>query len=257
MAGHALAVDIGGTFTDVVLRDADGRCWVDKTLTTPSNLLEGFFAAVDLAMARAGTRPEDVDDIVVHATTIVTNALIERKGPPTGLLVTEGFGDVLFIRDEHRYDMYDPLIEFPDPLVPRERTFGVTERVLADGSIETAVDDTDVAALAGRIEAAGIRSVAVCFLNAYKQPTNEQRVREILLRELPDLHISLSSDVAPQMREYLRASTTVVNAYTQPITRPYLTALRDALKQRGYPNEPLIMLSNGGIIGADIAGRFP
>jgi N-methylhydantoinase A len=257
MTGHALAVDIGGTFTDVVLRDADGRCWVDKTLTTPSDLLEGFFAVVELAMAKAGTRPQDVDDIVVHATTIVTNALIERKGPPTGLLVTEGFGDVLFIRDEHRYDMYDPLIEFPEPLVPRERTFGVGERVLADGSIETAVDEGDVVGLAGRIKAAGIQSVAVCFLNAYKQPANEQRVGEILARELPDLHVSLSSDVAPQMREYLRASTTVVNAYTQPITRPYLTALRDALKRRGYPNEPLIMLSNGGIIGADIAGRFP
>ena len=257
MAGHALAVDIGGTFTDVVLRDAKGRCWVDKTLTTHGNLLDGFFAAVDLAMAKAEAVPADVDDVVVHATTIVTNALIERKGPPTGLLVTEGFGDVLYIRDEHRYDMYDPLIEFPEPLVPRERTFGVVERVLADGSIDRDVDEAEIVDLAQRIWAAGVRSIAVCFLNAYKQPQNEQRVRDVLRHEMPDLHISLSSDVAPQMREYLRASTTVVNAYTQPITRPYLTELRDALKQRGYPHEPLIMLSNGGIVGADVAGRFP
>lgn len=257
MPGYALAVDIGGTFTDVVLRDASGRCWVDKTLTTHEDLLEGFFAAVDLAMAKAGATPADVDDVVVHATTVVTNALIERKGPPTGLIVTEGFRDVLYIRDEHRYDMYDPLIEFPEPLVPRERTFGVTERVLADGSVDVEVDEAGVAKIAEKLAADGISSVAVCFLNAYKQPANEQKVREALQSKLPDLYISLSSDVAPQMREYLRASTTVVNAFTQPITRPYLTALRETLKERGYPNEPLIMLSNGGIIGADIAGRFP
>ena len=137
MASYALAVDIGGTFTDVVLRDSTGRCWVDKTLTTPDDLLEGFFRAVDLALERAGATPAEVDDVVVHATTVVTNALIERKGPPTALLITEGFRDVLYIRDEHRFDMYDPLIEFPEPLVPRERTFGITERALADGTIET------------------------------------------------------------------------------------------------------------------------
>lgn len=257
MAGYALAVDIGGTFTDVVLRDAGGRCWVDKTLTTHGNLLDGFFTAVDQAMAKAGAAPADVDDLVVHATTVVTNALIERKGPPTGLLVTEGFRDVLYIRDEHRYDMYDPLIEFPAPLVPRERTFGVRERVLADGTVETEIDEAEIVELARKIDAAGIESVAICFLNAYKEPANEQRVRAVLQRELPDLYISISSDIAPQMREYLRASTTVVNAYTQPITRPYLTALHEALRQRGFPNEPLIMLSNGGIIGAEVAGRFP
>lgn len=255
--GHALAVDIGGTFTDVVLRGPTGHCWVDKTLTTPDDLLNGFFAAVDLAMGKAGISPADVDDLVVHATTVVTNALIERKGPPTALLVTSGFVDVLYIRDEHRYDMYDPLIEFPDPLVPRERTFGVTERVLVDGTIETEVVAAEIEAIADKLKAANIGSVAICFLNAYNEPANERRVREILLAKLPGLYVSLSSDVAPQMREYTRASTTVVNAYTQPITRPYLTALRESLRERGYPNEPLIMLSNGGIIGADIAGRFP
>ncbi|MCB1471077.1 MAG: hydantoinase/oxoprolinase family protein, partial [Rhizobiaceae bacterium] len=178
MSSYALAVDIGGTFTDVVLRDSTGRCWVDKTLTTHGDLLEGFFKAVDLAIGRAGATPAEVDDIVVHATTVVTNALIERKGPPTGLLVTEGFRDVLYIRDEHRYDMYDPLIEFPEPLVPREWTFGVHERALADGSIETPVDEAQIVAVAGRLKAAGIRSVAICFLNAYNQPANEQRTRE-------------------------------------------------------------------------------
>ena len=257
MPSYALAVDIGGTFTDVVLRDSTGRCWVDKTLTTHGDLLDGFFEAVNLTIAKAGASPSQVDDVVVHATTVVTNALIERKGPPTALLVTEGFRDLLYIRDEHRYDMYDPLIEFPEPLVPREWTFGVNERALADGSIETPVDEAEIVAIGERLRAAGIRSVAICFLNAYNQPTNEQRVRDFLLRHQPNLYVSISSEVAPQMREYLRASTTVVNAYTQPITRPYLTALRETLRQRGYVNEALIMLSNGGIIGADHAGRFP
>ena len=257
MPGYALAVDIGGTFTDVVLRDAAGRCWVDKTLTTHENLLDGFFAAVDLAMGKAGAAPSDVDDVVVHATTVVTNALIERKGPPTALLITEGFRDVLYIREEHRFDMYDPLIEFPDPLVPRKWTYGVNERALADGTVTVAVDEAEIARICDDLKAQGVSSVAVCFLNAYKQPENELKVRDLLHEKLPDLYVSLSSEVAPQMREYLRASTAVVNAYTQPITRPYLTALRETLQERGFPNEPLIMLSNGGIIGADHAGRFP
>ena len=257
MSGYALAIDIGGTFTDVVLRDRDGRTWTDKTLTTPDDLLDGFFAAVDSALAKAGAEPDQVDDVVVHATTVVTNTLIERKGPSTGLIVTAGFGDVLHIRDEHRYDMYDPLIEFPAPLVPRERTFGVNERALADGAIARAVDPDEVRALARRIQTAGIRSVAVCLLNAYKVATNEQAIRDVLRTELPELYISLSSDVAPQMREYSRASTTVVNAYTQPITGPYLGALARRLERRGFPNRPLIMLSNGGIIGAEVAAAYP
>ncbi len=127
MAHYALAVDIGGTFTDAVLRSADGRTWVDKTLTTPESLDVGFFRAVDDVLRKADIAPADVTDVVVHATTVVTNAVIERKGPRTALLVTEGFRDILTIRDEHRYEMFDPQIEFPQPLVPRELTFGISE----------------------------------------------------------------------------------------------------------------------------------
>ena len=257
MSGYALAVDIGGTFTDAVLRHADGRTWVDKALTTPDDLIDGFFAVVDLALARAGIGPGQVDDVIVHATTTVTNAIIERKGPPTALLVTEGFRDVLYIRDEHRYDMYDPQIEFPDPLVPRAHTFGVAERVLADGRISKPVDGAAVAALGGELARQGIVSVAVCLLNAFSNPENERAIRTALLEAAPDLYVSLSSEVAPQIREYLRASTTVLNAYTEPITRPYLRGLIERLAARGFPNEPLIMLSSGGVIGAELAGRFP
>ncbi|HEY7818163.1 MAG TPA: hydantoinase/oxoprolinase N-terminal domain-containing protein [Vicinamibacteria bacterium] len=198
MASYSLAVDIGGTFTDVVLRDSSGRTWTDKTLTTHADLLEGFFRAVDLGLEKAGATPVEVDDVIVHATTIVTNAIIERKGPPTALLVTEGFADVLVIRDEYRYDMYDPQIEFVQPLVPRALTFEIRERALADGTIETAVDRSAVRELAPRLRQEGIRSVAVSFLNAYKAPDHERAVRDELASALPGIHLSISSEVAPR-----------------------------------------------------------
>jgi N-methylhydantoinase A len=256
-AGYALAVDIGGTFTDVVLRGPDGRAWADKCLTTHADLLEGFFRAVDLALEKAGARPDDVGDVIVHATTIVTNAIIERKGAPVALLVTEGFPDVLTIRDEHRYDMYDPQIEFVAPLVTPELTFEVAERSLADGTISRPVAPDDVRNLLPRVKAAGARSVAVSFLNAYRVPGNERRVRDVLLEAVPEARVSLSSEVAPEMREYPRTSTTVVNAYAMPIAGPYLSALASRLSERGFLHRPLILLSNGGVIGADVAGRFP
>ncbi|MDI1343646.1 MAG: hydantoinase/oxoprolinase N-terminal domain-containing protein, partial [Pseudolabrys sp.] len=140
MSNYALAVDIGGTFTDVVLRSASGQTWVDKTLTTPESLDIGFFRAVDSAMAKAAITADAVTDVVVHATTVVTNAVIERKGPLTALLVTEGFRDVLTIKNEHRYEMFDPQIEFPEQLVSRELTFGVPARVRATGEVRTPLD---------------------------------------------------------------------------------------------------------------------
>ncbi|MCT8973966.1 hydantoinase/oxoprolinase family protein [Microbaculum marinisediminis] len=257
MTRHALAVDIGGTFTDVVLVSHDGASFVDKTLTTHNNLLEGFFRGVDLVLDHAGLQPGDVDDVIVHATTVVTNALIERKGPPTALIVTEGFRDVLYIRNEHRYDMYDPQIEFADPLITRELTFPLAERTYADGGIGAAIDEDAVRAISKELKAKGVQSVAVCLLNSYKNPENEQVVGRVLAEELPDLFVSLSSDIAPQMREYLRSSTTAINAFTQPITRPYLNALTEELSNRGFSQLPLIMLSSGGVVGAPTAGRNP
>lgn len=257
MACYGLAVDIGGTFTDIVLQNGDGTTWVDKTLTTPHDLLEGFFRGVDQVLERAKVRAADIDDVIVHATTIVTNAVIERKGPKTALLVTEGFRDVLAIRDEHRYEMFDPQIEFAEPLVPRELTFGVAERTLADGSIKREVDAQAIARLAQSLQERGVVSVAVCFLNSFRNPQNEQAAAKLLRELAPDLYVTLSSDVAPQIREYPRTSTTVLNAYTVPITQPYIRALAATLRARAFPNEPLIMLSNGGVIGAEVAGRFP
>lgn len=257
MKNYSLAIDIGGTFTDVVLIHRDGRSWTDKTLTTHGDLLEGFFGAADLALTRAGIKLEDVDDVVVHATTLVTNILIERKGSPAGLIVTNGFRDVLYIRDEHRFDMFDPQIEYPEPLITRDFTWGITERTYADASVGQPIKDAEARQIAAELKAKGVLSVAVCLLNSYLNPENERQLRDILLEEEPGLYVTLSSEVAPQMREYLRASTAAINAYTVPVSRPYLNALVVGLKDRGVPSEPLIMLSNGGVVGARTAGTFP
>jgi N-methylhydantoinase A len=254
---YSLAVDIGGTFTDIVLRHASGRLTVDKTLTTPHDLIEGFFTGVHAVLASAGLAPREVDGVVVHATTVVTNALIERKGLATALLVTQGFRDILRIRNEHRYEMYDPQIEFPQPLVPPELTFGIAERVRADGSVLATPDIAQVDAVAAQLKASNVRSVALCFLNSFANPTHERIVAKRIGELLPDLFITLSSDVAPQIREFPRASTATVNAYTMPISQPYLRSLSDRLAREGFPNSPLIMLSSGGVVGADTAGRNP
>jgi N-methylhydantoinase A len=257
MSNLALAVDIGGTFTDVVVRSADGRTWVDKTLTTPESLDIGFFCAIDAVLRKAGIEPAAVTDVLVHATTVVTNAVIERKGPATALLVTQGFRDILSIRDEHRYEMFDPQIEFPQPLVAREMTFGIAERVLATGEVLKPLDVVQAGAVVEELERKGIVSVAISFLNAYLNPANERVMCDLIRKRAPEMYVSISSEVAPQIREYPRTSTVVMNAYTAPITGPYLDALRRGLKQRGFVNDPLIMLSNGGVIGIDVARRFP
>jgi hypothetical protein len=197
---YSLAVDIGGTFTDIVLRGSDGRLVVDKTLTTPKALLDGFFTGVQAVLKKAGLTPPDINGVVVHATTVVTNALIERKGEVTAMLVTEGFRDVLSIRNEHRYEMYDPQIEFSPPLVPRELTYGVPERTLAGGEVAAVPVRKAVEAIAGKMIQAGVKSVAVCLLNSYCNPANERAIAVVLREKMPDLFISLSSDVAPQIR---------------------------------------------------------
>jgi N-methylhydantoinase A len=234
-AAYSLAVDIGGTFTDIVLRGPAGRLVVDKTLTTHEDLLEGFFAGVTQVLRKAGIAAGAIDGVVVHATTVVTNALIERKGPKTALLVTEGFRDLLAIRNEHRYDMYDPQIELPEPLVPRDLTFGIAERVLADGTVLKPVDRAAVMTLARELAASGVQSVAVCLLNSYRNPENERVVGAALREACPELHLSLSAEVAPLIREYPRASTTVINAYTMPITRPYLDGCGAGWRSRASP----------------------
>lgn len=256
-ADWRLAVDIGGTFTDIVLLDAvGGRVEVDKTLTTPAAPLEGVRTGVRQLLARVGLRPADLTAPIVHATTLVTNALIEGKTGRAALVTTTGFGDTLEIRDEHRYDMYDLQIEFPAPPVPRELVFELDERTRADGATVALPTAEDLAALTEQLRAAGVEAVGVCLLNAYASPRNERIVADHLRAEL-GVPVCISSDVSPEMREYPRMVTTACNAATMPVLGPYLDELQKWLSAEGFGGSVLMMLSNGGVVSAEDAAAIP
>lgn len=252
-----LAVDIGGTFTDVVLLDAaSGRIVVDKTLTTPAAPLDGVRRGVGQLLAKAGVRPADISAPIVHATTLVTNALIEGKTGRAGLVTTLGFGDTLLIRDEHRYDMYDLQIEFPEPPIPRHLTFELEERVGAEGTVLLTPTAAALDALVAELDRARLDAIAICFLNSYVNASNEQLVADHLRREL-GVPVCVSAEVSPQIREYPRMVTTACNAATIPVIGPYLDELQKWLAGEGFGGSILMMLSNGGVVSADDAARFP
>lgn len=257
MADWRLAVDIGGTFTDVVLLDAEsGRVAVDKTLSTPSRPLNGVRIGVNQLLAKAGVHPSEITAPIVHATTLITNALIEGKTGRAAMVTTTGFGDTLLIRSEHRYDMYDLQIEFPAPPIPREMTFEIDERSLVDGSVlaeptADAIDD-----LVDQLSAVGAEAVAVCFLHGYANGTNERSVADAIAARL-DVPVCTSHEVAPQIREYPRMVTTACNAATMPLIGPYLDELGRWLLAEGFGGTVLMMLSNGGVISAEDAKEVP
>lgn len=256
-ADWRLAVDIGGTFTDVVLLDASsGDVVVDKTLTTPSNPLDGVRTGVGQLLARAGVRPADVTAPIVHATTLITNALIEGKTGRAGLVTTTGFGDTLLIRDEHRYDMYDLQIEFPAPPIPRDRTVEIDERTSAGGEVLVAPSEASMRAVADQLRQADVESVGICLLNSYVDATNERTLADYLRREL-GVPVCISAEVSPQIREYPRMVTTACNAATMPVIGPYLDELQKWLSGEGFGGSVLMMLSNGGVVAADDAARVP
>ncbi len=257
MADWRLAVDIGGTFTDVVLLDgASGRVTVDKTLTTPANPLDGVRAGVTAVLAKSGVEPSEITAPIVHATTLVTNALIEGKTARAAMVTTAGFGDTLVIRNEHRYDMYDLQIEFPPPPIARELTFEIAERTTATGECLREPTDAEIDALADELRAADVEAVAVCFLHSYANPANERKVAARLADAL-GLPTCASSDVAPQIREYPRMVTTACNAATMPVIGPYLDEFQRWLADQGFGGALLIMLSNGGVVAAADAARTP
>ncbi|NNE12885.1 MAG: hydantoinase/oxoprolinase family protein [Ilumatobacter sp.] len=256
-ADWRLAVDIGGTFTDVVLLDAaTGRIVVDKTLTTPSAPLDGVRTGVTQLLAKAGVRPADITAPIVHATTLITNALIERKIGHSALVTTAGFGDTLLIRDEHRYDMYDLQIEFPAPPIPRDRTVELDERTGADGRVLVEPSEASLAELTETLREAEVDSVAICLLNSYVNGANERRLADHLRREL-GVPVCISSDVSPQIREYPRMITTACNAATMPVIGPYLDELQKWLSAEGFGGSVLMMLSNGGVVSAEDAAQTP
>ena len=240
----------------MLLDASTGTVVVDKTLTTPSNPLDGVRTGVGSLLARAGVRPVDITAPIVHATTLITNALIERKTGRAGLVTTAGFGDTLLIRDEHRYDMYDLQIEFPAPPIPRELTFELDERTGAEGVVLRTPTAEALAALTAALQAAKVEAVAICFLNSYVNADNERLVAEHLRREL-GVPVCISAEVSPQIREYPRMITTACNAATMPVIGPYLDELQKWLAGEGFGGSVLMMLSNGGVVSADDAARIP
>jgi 5-oxoprolinase (ATP-hydrolysing) len=255
MALARLAVDIGGTFTDVVL-ERDGALFGTKMPTTPGAPERGFLEGVRRLLAETGTTPSDIASII-HGTTLATNALIERKGAVTALVTTEGFRDSLEIGYEARFDQYDIQLEKPAPLVPRHLRFTVAGRLTADGAEHTPLDEAAVAALAPRLKAAGVEAVAIGFLHAYASAEHERRAGEILGRLLPGVPVSLSSEVCPEIREYERLSTTVANAYVRPKMAGYLDALARDLAAEGLCCPLFMVTSAGGITTLEAAMAFP
>jgi N-methylhydantoinase A len=254
---YRLSVDIGGTFTDIALLDSEtGLFWPGKTLTTPHDPSEAVLTGVTETLAQAGVAPEQIGQFF-HATTLATNALIERKGVRTALITTRGFRDVLEMRDEGRYDLFDLGIELPAPLVPRELRFEVDERVLSDGSVRTPLNDASVAVAAEAIREAAVDAIAVSLIHSYQNPDHEKQIRDQLGKHLGDIHVSISAEVAPEIREYQRTSTTVANAYIQPLIERYLERLQARIRDLGIRAEILMMLSSGGACTLDAAKRFP
>ncbi len=250
-----LAVDIGGTFTDVVVEKAGGRA-IAKVLTTPEAPELGVMEALGAALGDAGLELREVA-VVLHGTTLATNALIERKGAVTALITTEGFRDSVEIAYENRYEQYDVNMEKPAPLVPRYLRFTVPERSDARGEVLVPLDEAAVAALMPELERHRVTSVAIGLLHSYANPRHEERIAEILEERAPELAISLSSQVSPEMREYERLSTTCANAYVQPLMAGYLERLAEALNTAGCAGPLLLMTSGGGVTSLETAVRFP
>jgi N-methylhydantoinase A len=250
-----MGVDIGGTFTDVVI-EVESKQFSTKVLTTyivPENaIIDGLHQVC----AKAGVAPSDIGQII-HGTTLATNALIERRGAKTALITTEGFRDVIEMRTESRFEQYDLNLTLPEPLIPRQSRFTISERVDATGGVLVDLDRAEIEAVADQINAAGYESIAVGLIHSYLNPDHERMVRDILAEKLPDVMVSLSSEVSPQMREYERFNTVVANAYIKPLMKSYLGRLKGRLEDEGADCSVFLMHSGGGIISIESAADFP
>jgi len=250
-----IGVDVGGTFTDlVVIDEEDGRINLTKVPSTPKNPDRGVLVGIEKVSRLFSVLPEEVG-FLIHGTTVATNALIERKGVESALIVTQGFRDVLHIARQTRPKLYDFFARRPDPFVPRRLRFEVEERILAGGEVAEPLNEKSVRSVAEAIKDSAIRVVAVCLLHSYTNPAHEQRVREILLESIPELRVSISSEILPEFKEYERMSTTVINAYVMPIVEIYLQRILHNIKRMGVRSNLHIMQSNGGVMSSGTAGR--
>ena len=250
-----IGVDVGGTFTDVVV-DRGGARTITKVPTTPSAPETGVMRGIVAALGRAGIEPAEVG-LVIHGTTLATNALIERKGARTALLTTEGFRDSIEMAYEHRFEQYDLAMERPEPLVPRELRLGVPERLAADGTVLLELDEEAVRERAATFRAEQVEAVAIGFLHSYLDAGHERRAAAILEQELPGVSICLSSEVSPEIREYDRLSTTVANAYVRPLIAGYVGRLETSLREHGLACPLLLTMSSGAVTAVGTARRFP
>ncbi len=250
-----LAVDIGGTFTDLAIEDDEQR-WTAKVLTTPAAPERGVLEGVRLVLEKAGLAAADIA-LVIHGTTLATNAVIERKGARTALLTTEGFRDVLALGNESRYDQYDLNIELPQPLVPRRWRLPVAERLDNTGKVLVPLDAAAVERHVAFMREEGIEALAIGFLHAFVNPVHERQAAGIVRRLWPEVQVSLSSEVSPEMREWERFSTTVANAYVRPLMASYLHRLEVGLREAGLACPLFMMLSGGGLTSLETAARFP
>jgi N-methylhydantoinase A len=251
-----LAFDVGGTFTDFVLQTADGSLHTAKRLTTYPDPSEACLAGLDELMAEAGVSWSEVVR-AVHGTTLGSNLVIERKATGVALVTTRGFGDVLAIGREKRYELYDLQIDRAEPLIERPMVFEVSERMLADGSPRERLDENDARRVIQQLRENHVLSLAVCFLNSYVNADHERRFGELVGMEAPEIELSLSSDISPQFREYERTSTTVVNAYLVRAVRDYLHGMTRELQRRGFRSRIFVMQSGGGAASAETMSRFP
>jgi N-methylhydantoinase A len=253
---YRAGIDIGGTFTDLLLVAEDGKALIGKTLTTPADpslaVADALRPALQAGAVKAGERGR-----LIHGTTLVTNALIERKGAPTALLTTAGFRDAVEIGREHRYELYDLNLELPRPLVPRHLRFDVPERMAADGTVIEPLDQTFVRRLVMELREQGIKAIAVAYLNSFRNPSHERKTAEIIADVAPEIRVSLSSEVVAEIREFQRTSTTLANVYVQQRVADYLAQLQRRLDGIGFVGSFFVMLSSGGIATRETSSRFP
>ncbi|HEX3993546.1 MAG TPA: hydantoinase/oxoprolinase family protein, partial [Acetobacteraceae bacterium] len=254
---YRIGFDIGGTFTDFILLDTERtQIRLHKCLTTPADPSVGALEGLAEIVAGAGLQLSEIDEIV-HGTTLITNALIERRGAKLGLITTAGFRDILEMGTEQRYDIYDLFLRYPDPLVPRRRRLEVAERMDRDGNTITPLDREAVWNAARSLAADGVEAIAVCFLHAYRNPSHEREAGEIIRALLPDVAVSLSSDVVAELWEYQRLVTTCANAFVQPLMDRYVRRLERELWQRGFRGALTLMHSAGGLVSPETARAFP